>query len=179
MSQKEKDKKSKKALPDDVRQLAQRASAAEEAPSATSADDAEAFSDEERKEKKAREAIKRLTSDDDEAIELNLRTFFGGDFLFGPWFKKYFWYFVMVVAMLIIYVSNRYYCQQEIILSTRLNDTLQDRRYKALTLSSEIKSLTRRSVVEKNLNDTTLKTSTTPIYTLSVSDKDTTKFNYE
>ena len=74
----------------------------------------------------------------------------------------------MLVAMTIVYVSNRYSCQQEMIQSKLLTDTLLDCRYKALTRSSELKERTRRSYIEKSLTDTTLQTSNTPSFNLPV-----------
>ncbi|MBR1711883.1 MAG: hypothetical protein IJ722_00550 [Alloprevotella sp.] len=129
-------------------------------------------------DEKAAKAFKELVSEDDNARpNISLRTLLGGDILAGPWFWKQFWFLVMIVAMMIVYVSNRYYCQQEMIEGTRLADTLLDRRYKALTLSSQLKELTRRSVVEKHLTDTALKTSTDPIFTLPVDERDTISRN--
>lgn len=115
------------------------------------------------------EAFRQLTTDEDEErIDLSMRTILGGDILGGRWFRKQFWFIVMVVVMCIIYVSNRYYCQQEMIEGTRLADTLKDRHIKVLTIESALKEQTRRSNVEQHLQDTTLKPSTDRIYTLPV-----------
>lgn len=126
-------------------------------------------------EDKAVIALKKLVNEDeeDEPANISLRTILGGDILGGRWFRRNFWYLVLVAVLLVFYVSNRYYCQQEMIEGTRLRDTLQDRRYKALTLSGQLKELTRRSEVEKQLADTTLKTPTTTIYSLTVEADDT------
>lgn len=126
-------------------------------------------------DKRARKALKDLTRDEDGQVRNNvsLRSILGGDILAGGWFRRQFWYIVMLVIMAIIYVSNRYYCQQEMITAAHLADTLADRRYKALTISSQIKEMTRRSVIEKQLPDTTLKTPTDPILVLKVSESDT------
>ena len=86
----------------------------------------------------------------------------------GRWFRKQFWFIIMVVAMIIVYVSNRYSCQQEMIQTKLLTDTLLDRRYKALTRSSQLKEKTRRSYIEDALVDTTLQTSNTPSFNLKV-----------
>ena len=53
----------------------------------------------------------------------------GGDMLGGQWFRKQFWFIVTLTAMLIVYISNRYYCQQEMLETKALSDTLLDRRY--------------------------------------------------
>ena len=125
--------------------------------------------------RRARKALKELTRDDDGQVRTNvsLRSILGGDILAGGWFRRQFWYIVMLVAMAVVYVSNRYYCQQEMITARRLNDTLADRRYKALTISSQIKEMTRRSVIEEQLTDSTLKTSNMPLLNLPVAQSDT------
>ena len=74
----------------------------------------------------------------------------------------------MVLLMLFVYVNNRYTCQQKLNEQSMLNDTLLDRRYKALTRSSQLKECMRRGYIEKVLTDTTLQTSNTPSYNLKV-----------
>ncbi len=120
-------------------------------------------------DKKAKRALQQLTSMDDEDeknVEFSLRTILGGDILTGSWFRRYFWFFVFITFLSIVYVSNRYAYQQEMIESKNLSDTLLDRRYKALTRSAELLEKTLRSHVEEDLVDSTLQTSLTPPYTL-------------
>ncbi len=126
-------------------------------------------------DEKARKAFRKLTDEEDDYARPNvsLRTILGGDILGGRWFRKQFWYIVMVVIMCIIYVSNRYYCQQEMIEGTKLADTLKDRHIKALTAESQLKEMTSRSTVEEHLADTTLKPPVDRIYQLAVEPADT------
>ncbi|MBR1593417.1 MAG: hypothetical protein IJ659_09715 [Alloprevotella sp.] len=121
-------------------------------------------------------ALKELVSEEEgEKLDLSLRSILGGDILAGGWFRRHFWYIVLCIALCIVYVGNRYYVQKELILKRQLEDSIVDRRYKLITISSQITERTRRSNVEKSLADTTLKTSTTPIYTLPVEETDTAK----
>lgn len=127
----------------------------------------------EREKREALQALRDLTSDDDmsgvdEHVKLSLSSILGGDILGGRWFRRQFWYIIMVVCMLIVYVSNRYACQQEMIQTKMLTDTLLDRRYKALTRSSQLKEKTRRSYIEESLADTTLQTPNNPSYVIKV-----------
>lgn len=76
----------------------------------------------ERDKKKALKALRELTADEDNPVgmegshtKITLSSILGGDMLGGRWFRRQFWFIVMVVGMLIIYVSNRYSCQQEMI----------------------------------------------------------------
>lgn len=105
---------------------------------------------------------------DDERVELNLRTFFGGDIFTDKWFQRHILFIILCVGLLILYVSERYACQKETLRTVQLEDTLLDRRYKLLTISSQLKEQLRPSVIEDNLTDTTLHTPTTPPYKLPV-----------
>lgn len=67
-----------------------------------------------------------------------------------------------------MYSGNRYICQQEMIESKVLSDTLLDRRYKALTRSAQLKEKMRRSYIEESLTDSTLQTANTPSFNLKV-----------
>lgn len=120
----------------------------------------------------ALQALKNLTAEEETTVEQHSKITFasilGGDMLGGQWFRKQFWYIVMLTAMIIVYVSNRYYCQQEMLETKALGDTLQDRRYKALTRSSQLKEKTLRSKIEESLQDTTLQTADTPSFNLKV-----------
>lgn len=70
--------------------------------------------------------------------------------------------------MAIIYISNRYAYQREEIRREDLSKQLNDRKFKALTISSELTEYSMRSSVEENLSDTTLRTSTKSSYYLPV-----------
>lgn len=120
-------------------------------------------------------AIRKLTADEDNTVSshtpVTLASILGGDFFGGKWFRRQFWFIVMIVGMLIVYISNRYSCQQAMIETKRLNDTLLDRRYKALTRSSQLKEKTRRSYIEESLVDTTIRTSATPSFNLLIEEE--------
>ncbi len=103
--------------------------------------------------------------------KVSLASILGGDILAGAWFRKQILYIIMCLAMGIIYISNRYTCQQKMIEQKNLNDTLLDCRYKALTRSAQLKERMRRSYIEESLEDTTLQTANTPSYNLKVEDE--------
>ena len=121
----------------------------------------------------ARRAIRKFTDSDGEGerTNLSLRSILGGDILAGAWFRRQFPFIVMIVLFIIIYVSNRYASQQELLEIDALQKQRIDEQYRALTRSSELMELTRRSSVENYLrttNDSTLQTATVPPYTLDV-----------
>ena len=112
-------------------------------------------------------ALKKFAAEDDETpINFTWRSVLGGEILAGGWLRKQFGMIVLITVCTIVYISNRYSCQQEMITAGDLVDTLLDRKYKALTCSSELLEKTLRSNVEEGLADSTIQTSTTPHYSI-------------
>lgn len=90
------------------------------------------------------------------------REVMGGRYLTGETMRRNFKFLIFVLVLAIIYISNRYQCQQAMLEGKQLTDTLLDRRYKALTAQSQLKRVMLRSHVEENLRDSTIKTPETP-----------------
>ena len=112
-------------------------------------------------------ALKKFAAEDDEApVNFTWRSVLGGEILAGGWLRKQFGMIVLITVCTIVYIRNRYSCQQEMITAGDLVDTLLDRKYKALTCSSELLEKTLRSNVEEGLADSTIQTSTTPHYSI-------------
>lgn len=106
--------------------------------------------------------------DDDDRVDVNWRTILGGDILTRTWFKRNVLYILLCVVLLVFYISERYACQKETLRTVQLQDTLLDRQYKLLTISSKLKEQLRPSVIEENLADTALHTPTSPVFVLPV-----------
>ena len=83
-----------------------------------------------------------------------LREILGGDILMNGWLKKQMGLILMCVFFAILYITNRYSSQQEIIEIERLKSELTELRYYALTRSSELTTKTRQSQVEASLRHT-------------------------
>ncbi len=99
---------------------------------------------------------------------ISLRSILGGDIITGNWFKKHFAFIIMLSVMAIIYISNRYAYEFDMIEQKELTDTLHDRRYKALTRSSQLLEKKLRSNVEEDLADSTIQTASTPSYVIKI-----------
>lgn len=132
---------------------------AAESPQPASADD-----------ERARKAFRQLTDLDEEGDDgerrMSFRTIMGGDVLGSHWFRRQIGYVLLLVALAVLYVSNRYACQREEIRREDLADSLVDRKFKYLTISSELTEFSMRSNVEENVTDTTLRTSVESSYYL-------------
>lgn len=121
---------------------------------------------------KKKVAIKDVpySDEDDEKYELRntLREIFEGTFLGGQWLRRNVWFILFVTFLALIYVGNGYKVSHERIEQQRLQDTLEDRRLRELTLSSELTRKTRISSVEEVLTDTALTLPNDNVYTLPV-----------
>ena len=118
-------------------------------------------------DEKAKKAFERLTDiEDEESVSVNLRNIIGGDILAGRWFRRQLPFLMFLCLLAIVYVTNRYAYQKEIIENKRLTLLLEDRRLRAVVATSDLTEYTRRSNIEMHLSDTTLKSSPAPFYYL-------------
>lgn len=98
---------------------------------------------------------------------MSLIKILGGDILTHNFFRRQILLLVMLVAYAIIYISNRYVCQQQLIEIDALKKKLTEIRYDALTRSSELTEKSRQSKIEEYIStweDSQLETSTKPPY---------------
>ncbi|MBP5196017.1 MAG: hypothetical protein J6035_01225 [Bacteroidaceae bacterium] len=117
--------------------------------------------------KNLRNLQKRLMSDEDDkqrflevmqSLSIN-----------GQWFKKQLGVIALILVGVIIYVTNRYQAQQEIIEEESLQKELDDWKYRCLTRNSELTLKTRQSKVEdllKQYGDSTITIGIEPPYAL-------------
>lgn len=114
------------------------------------------------------------TATEDEAplsSKFSLRKILGGDILSAAIIRRQIWLILLIVFFMIIYVSNRYSCQQDIIEIDKLHKQLIDAKYKALSSQSELTEISRESnVLEilKNNQDSTLKIASQPPYFIEI-----------
>lgn len=102
-----------------------------------------------------------------------LRKILGGDILSTQTIRKQIWLLLLITLFLIIYISNRYSCQQDLITIDQLNKELKDAKYRALSSASILTEKSRESHVLDILkanNDSLLKISSQPPYIISIPD---------
>lgn len=88
----------------------------------------------------------------------------------GLWFKKQLGVLALILFGIIIYISNRYQAQSEMIEEDKLHEELQDWKYRSMTRNSELTLRCRQSQLEEQLKamgDSTLSSSNDPIYELT------------
>ena len=120
------------------------------------------------KEVIAKQAIEEEVSG---SASFTLRKILGGDILTAQIIRKQIWLFMLIVVFIIIYISNRYSIQKDLIELDQLQKELQDTKYKALSTSSQITEKSRESNVLdmlKNSKDSTLHIATQPPYIINV-----------
>lgn len=120
------------------------------------------------KEVIAKQAIEEEASG---SSSFTLRKILGGDILTAQIIRRQIWLVILIVFFVIIYISNRYNIQNDIIELDKLQKELQDTQYKALSTSSQITEKSRESNVLdmlKNNKDSVLHIATQPPYIINV-----------
>lgn len=127
-------------------------------------------------DKSLSEVIRQQATEDvaPQSRTFSLRKILGGDVLSTSFMRRQVWLCVLIALFIVIYIGNRYSCQQDIIEIDALQKELKDAKYKALSSNSKLTELSRQSnVLEmlKNNKDSTLKMPTQPPYIITVPDK--------
>ena len=88
----------------------------------------------------------------------------------GLWFKRQLGVLALILLGIIIYISNSYQAQSEMIEEDKLHEELQDWKYRSMTRNSELTFRCRQSQLEEQLKamgDSTLCSSNEPVYELT------------
>ena len=120
-----------------------------------------------------KEAIQEQAREDEQPFSSNftLRKILGGDILTAQLIRSQIWLIVLIVFFIILYISNRYSVQKDLLEIDRLNTELKDAKYKALSSSSQLTEKCRESHVLQmlqNNKDSVLKMPNQPPYIISI-----------
>jgi len=123
-----------------------------------------------------KEALKEKAREDEPAVSpnLTLRKIIGGDFLTAQMIRQQIWLILLIVFFIIIYIANRYSCQQDLIEIDKLETELKDAKYRALSSSSKLTERCRESHVLDVLRankDSVLHIADQPPYIITVPDE--------
>lgn len=102
---------------------------------------------------------------------LTLKKVLGGDILNTQFLRRQIWVILIASLFVIVYISNRYKCQQNLIKIDKLTNELEDAKYRALSSSSDLTQQTRESKVLERLHndkDSTLHIATQPPYIITI-----------
>ena len=122
------------------------------------------------------EVIKEQATEDESPLSksFTLRKILGGDILTTSTIRRQIWVFVLITIFIIIYITNRYSCQQSLIKIDKLNKELQEAKYRALSISSDLTERCRESNVLNILrqnSDSTLHTANQPPFKIQIPEK--------
>ena len=95
---------------------------------------AEAAKEDKKKTRHLTEAIREQAREEDTppSASYTLRKILGGDFLTADVMRRQIGVIILVAFLTMIYVSNRYSCQQDLLEINELQKELKDAKYKAL-----------------------------------------------
>lgn len=133
----------------------------------------ETAGEEQKKPMQLTQAIREQAREEDAlpSASYTLRKILGGDFLTADFMRKQIGVIILVAFMTMIYVSNRYSCQQDMIEINELQKELKDAKYKALASSSQLTEICRESNVLdmlRNNKDCVLHIPNQPPYIITV-----------
>lgn len=119
------------------------------------------------------EVIREQATEDERPLSksFTLRKILGGEILDTSTIRQQIWVFVIVTVFIVLYISNRYSCQQYLIEIDALNVELKDVKYKALSSSSMLTEMSRESRVLEKLKtnkDSVLHISKQPPFIINV-----------
>lgn len=146
-------------------------------PGAGAADDGNNGSEEETEsDKKLRKAIADQAREDERPHSSNftLAKILGGDILTAQTLRNNIGLMLLIVGFIVVYITNRYKVQKDLLEIDKLNTELEDAKYKALSISSTLTEKSRESHVLESLKngpDSALKQSDRPPYIIEVPDK--------
>ncbi len=112
--------------------------------------------------------VKSNNSVPEKGKKLSFKNIFLGDFLIHDFLSRQALLLVLIIIYTVIYISNRYSYQQEMLEIDRLRTKLTDIKYDALTRSSELAERTRQSKIEDYVSEkhSNLQISTSPPYVI-------------
>lgn len=159
--------------PQELGKKAKETKASQKPQDSQDSDDPKEPAEREEHEESLKEAIAKQAIEDEAPLSssFTLRKILGGDILTAQVIRRQIWLIVLVVFFIIIYISNRYSIQQDMIEIDQLQEELQNAKYKALSSSSQITERSRESNVLKmlqNNKDSVLHIATQPPYIINV-----------
>lgn len=123
-----------------------------------------------------KEVLQNKAREDEEPLSANftLHKILGGDILTARLIRSQIWLVLLIVFFIIVYISNRYSVQQDMMEIDALNGELKEAKYKALSSTSLLTEKCRESRILELLRhnkDSILKMPSQPPYIINVPEK--------
>lgn len=149
----------------------------EKEPAATDNPETGTAGNDENKNTEAKEELRRIVEEQAREDELplssdfTLRKILGGEFLTAKLLRQQIWLVLLIMAFTIVYIANRYSCDQQRIEISKLTKELEEAKFKAMSSTSELTEVSRESNVLEMLRqnkDSVLHIPTQPPYIINV-----------
>jgi len=88
-------------------------------------------------------------STDKQKKKMSLKSWLDGDMLLSPFLQRHLGLLILIFALIIVYVSNRYAFQREQVEIQRLRTELSDVKNEALARTGELMENSRESNIER------------------------------
>lgn len=123
-----------------------------------------------------RTLVRENITEEDEPLSprLTLMKALGVDFISAQLLRRNIWLILLIAVFAVIYISNRYSCQNSMVEIDKLTKELKDAKFKALSTSSELTEKSRESTVLRQLKecgDSTINIPDVPPYLINVPEK--------
>lgn len=120
-----------------------------------------------------RRIVEEIAREDERPMSANftLKKILGGEFLTAKLLRQQAGLIVLVMFFVIVYISNRYSCDQQRITISKLDKELEEAKFRAMTTSSELTKISRESNVLQmlqNNKDSVLHIPSQPPYIINV-----------
>ena len=113
-----------------------------------------------------------INEDEEKTPELNhIKDVLQAFSINGMWFRRQLGAIALILFGVVLYITNRYQAQQEMIEEEKLRSELQDWKFRSMTRNSELTFKSRQSQLEKqlkNMGDSTLLPSNEPLYKITI-----------
>lgn len=99
---------------------------------------------------------------------VNLMAFLRGDIIPIDFIRREAGLILLVIFLMIIYIDNRYVCQQRLVRINKLQKELVDVKYRTLSLNSVLMEKSLQSQIERYISEkqSNLEIATTPPYVI-------------
>lgn len=129
--------------------------------------------DETEEERSFKKAVAEQAREDERPHSSNftLRKIIGGDILTNQMIRNNIWLIVLIVGIMVVYITNRYKVQKDLLEIDKLKQELEDAKYRALSSSSNLTERCRESHVLETLKqgpDSDLRQSDRPPFIIEV-----------
>ncbi|GHV45316.1 hypothetical protein FACS1894180_7720 [Bacteroidia bacterium] len=81
----------------------------------------------------------------------SMRDFLNGNIFLKKFFRKQYLLLLLMAALTVLYIDNRYYCEKQLKKSIQMENQLKDLKFESLTVAAELMTLSRQSNLRRRI----------------------------